>query len=72
MVAANSIAGVVKNLAVVLCVGVGSGGSVLIGKYLGEGNLARARSAGAMINRYAVAFGAGAAVAVLIASRIAG
>lgn len=66
MVAANSIAAVVKNLAIVFCVGIASGGSVLIGKYLGQGDKERAKKAGNRINRYALVFGVLAGVTILL------
>ena len=57
MVAANAIASVVKNLAVVFCGGIASGGSVLIGKYLGGGDLQSAKRAGNRMYIYALLFG---------------
>jgi len=54
MVAANAIANVVRNLAIVLCGGIGAGGSVIIGKYLGSGDLQSAKKAGIKIFKYAV------------------
>ncbi|MGU3470985.1 MATE family efflux transporter [Paenibacillus sp. D51F] len=57
MVAANSVATVVKNLAIVLFGGIASGGSVLIGKYLGNGELDMAKRAGNKITFYALLFG---------------
>jgi putative MATE family efflux protein len=66
MVAANSVATVVKNLAVVLCGGIASGGAVLIGKYLGNGDRELAKRAGNRINLYALIFGALAGMIVLL------
>lgn len=66
MVAANSIASAVKNLAIVLCAGIAGGGAVLVGKYLGSGDQALARRAGDRINVYALAFGALAGVTILL------
>jgi putative MATE family efflux protein len=57
MVAANSIASAVRNLAVVFCTGIASGGAVLIGKYLGNGNQQMAKQAGNKISLYALLFG---------------
>ncbi|BBI35943.1 MATE family efflux transporter [Cohnella abietis] len=57
MVAANSVASMVKNLAVVLCGGIASGGSVLIGKYLGQGEIEKAKHAGNRMSLYALVFG---------------
>jgi putative MATE family efflux protein len=66
MVAANSVASVVKNLAIVLCGGIASGGAVLIGKYLGNNDLVRAKRAGNRINLYALLFGVLAGVTILV------
>lgn len=45
-VAANSIANIVKNLVCCLCLGIGSGGGILIGNELGAGNLQRGKEYG--------------------------
>jgi putative MATE family efflux protein len=66
MVAANAIAGVVRNLAIVVCGGIGSGGSVLVGKYLGSGDIQSAKRAGKKIYLYALIFGMLAGIAVLL------
>ncbi len=66
MVAANSVAGVVKNLAVVLCGGISGGGAVLIGKYLGHGDKRIAIKAGNRINLYALMFGVLAGITILL------
>lgn len=66
MVAANSIASAVKNLAVVLCAGIAGGGAVLVGKYLGSGDKALARRAGDRINKYALLFGVLAGATILL------
>lgn len=66
MVAANSIASVVKNLAIVLCGGIASGGSVLVGKYLGKGEIDRAKDAGHKMNLYALVFGILAGITILL------
>ena len=42
-VAANSIASIVKNLAACFCIGLSSGGGIMIGNELGKGALERAR-----------------------------
>ena len=66
MVAANSVASVVKDLAIVLCGGISSGGSVLIGKYLGTGNTRMAKSAGNRITVYSLIFGTFAGITILL------
>lgn len=66
MVAANSIASVVKNLAIVLCGGIASGGSVLVGKYLGNGDFQNAKRAGNRLYLYALLFGVLAGITILL------
>ncbi len=66
MVAANAVASVVKNLAVVLCSGIAGGGSVLVGKYLGENNQEAAKRTGDRIVFYALLFGVIAGLTVLL------
>ena len=66
MVAANSIATVVKNLAVVLCSGIAAGGSILVGKYLGNGDMQTAKRIGNRLYLYALVFGALAGAAILL------
>ena len=56
-VAANSIANVAKNLMVCFCIGVGNGGSILVGHELGAGNLSHARESGRNLCRLAVVSG---------------
>ncbi len=43
IVAANSVAGVIRNLASVLCFGMAYGGAILLGKEMGSGDLNRAK-----------------------------
>lgn len=66
MVAANSIASVIKNLVLVICSGVAQGGAALIGKLLGEGNLSDAKLAGGKVVRWAFVFGVIAGGVVLL------
>jgi putative MATE family efflux protein len=66
MVASNSIAAVVKDLAIVLCSGISSAGAVLVGKYLGNNDSKMAIKAGNRINLYALIFGALAGVIILL------
>lgn len=66
MVAANSVAAVVKNLVIVLCGGIASGGSVLIGKYLGNGQVEMAKKAGNIIISYSILFGILAGILTLL------
>ncbi|MDR1591912.1 MAG: MATE family efflux transporter [Prevotellaceae bacterium] len=57
MVAANSVASVVRNLVMVLCTGIGQGGSILVGKSLGAGDIAKAKSDGFAVVKSALIFG---------------
>lgn len=66
MVAANSIATVVRNLAVVFCAGISSGGAVLIGKYLGSNDTVMAIKASKRINLYALLLGIVAGGTILV------
>ena len=66
MVAANAVAGVVRNLSIVLCGGIAGGGSVLIGKFLGSGDIPSAKKAGNKIYIYALIFGVLASITVLL------
>lgn len=45
-VAANSIANIVKNLIACFCIGLGSGGGIIIGQALGAGDLSKAKEYG--------------------------
>lgn len=56
-VAANSVAGIAKNLVVCFCVGLGSGGGILVGNLLGAGKLKTAKASGAKLCRMAVISG---------------
>lgn len=67
-VAAHSVAGIVKNLLICLCLGIGSGGGVLVGNELGAGNLERARQHGQRIARLSILSGLLAGVALLLLS----
>ncbi len=57
-VAANSIADVVKNLAACLCLGLGSGGGILLGNVLGAGQLELAKRYGRKLCVLSVVVGA--------------
>ena len=56
-VAANSVANVVKNLVTSLCLGVGSGGGILLGTVLGRGEVRRAKEYAGRLLRTAVLSG---------------
>lgn len=67
MVAANSIANVVRNFAVVFCAGIASGGAILVGKYLGRNQLELAKKIGARVCMYSLIFGILAGLSILLA-----
>lgn len=56
-VAANSIANISKNLVVCLCLGLGSGGSILIGNALGADHFEEAKRAGRILTKAALVCG---------------
>lgn len=56
-VAANSVAAVAKNLLICFCMGIGSGGGIMIGNELGAGNTERAKLYGERIARLSVLSG---------------
>ena len=64
-VAANSIAGIVKNLISCLCIGIGSGSGIIVGNELGSGNLVRAREYGGRLGRLSLVMGAVSGVILL-------
>lgn len=57
-VAANSIANIVKNIVSCFAIGLGSGGSILVGNELGAGNLAAAKAYGDKLCIFSVVCGA--------------
>lgn len=66
-VAANSVANVVKNLVTSLCLGVGSGGGILLGTVLGRGELSKAKSYAGKLIKTAVLCGAFGGGVILLA-----
>jgi putative MATE family efflux protein len=67
-VAANSIANIVKNLAMCFCFGIGTGGGILVGNELGAGNLSEAKRDGRRMCRIALASGVMTGALVLAVS----
>lgn len=65
-VAANSIANVVKNLAASLCLGVASGGAILLGVELGKKNLDRAKEYGRLLCQTAIITGAAGGLLIFL------
>lgn len=64
-VAANSIANIVKNLTACFCLGLGSGGGILVGNELGAGRLSTAKEYGGRLCRLAVLCGAASGALLL-------
>lgn len=69
-VAANSIANIVKNLAVCFCLGVGSGGGIIVGNELGAGNLSLAKEYGGRLCRISIISGAVSGIFLLALSPV--
>lgn len=67
-VAANSIASIAKNLLICLCMGIGTGGGILIGNELGAGNLERVRQYGDHVAKLAILSGAATGLVLLALS----
>lgn len=56
-VAANSVASIVRNLIVCFCIGLGSGGGILVGNELGTGCLESGKALGRKLSRLSVLAG---------------
>ena len=67
-VAANSIANIVKNLVACFCLGLGSGGGIIVGNELGAGNLESAKLYGKKLCIMSVASGIASGVLLLAIS----
>jgi len=67
-VAANSIANIARNLLICFCIGMGSGGGVLVGNALGAGNLEQAKAYGDRIGKLSILFGVITGVLLLLLS----
>lgn len=66
--AANSIASITKNLVVCFCIGLGSGGGIMVGNELGAGNLGKAKDYGGKLCRLSVIYGIISGVVILLVS----
>ncbi len=64
-VAANSIANIAKNIIASLALGIGNGGSIMVGNELGAGNLERARVMGRKLCRISILSGVGSGIFLL-------
>jgi putative MATE family efflux protein len=56
-VAANSIANIVKNLIACFCIGLGSGGGIMVGNQLGAGQLEKAKAYGQKLCKLSIIIG---------------
>lgn len=67
-VAANSVANIVKNLVACFCLGLGSGGGIMVGNELGAGHLETAKKYGGKLCRLSIIMGvvSGAVILALI------
>ena len=63
--AANSIANIVKNLAICLCQGISSAGAVLVGIELGQGLLEKAKTYGSKLCHISLICGTASGAAIL-------
>lgn len=67
-VAANSIANIVKNLVACFCLGLGSGGGIMVGNELGAGRLDRAKEYGKKLCRLSIVCGVASGIVLLFLS----
>ena len=67
-VAANSVATIVKNLIVCVCLGLGSGGGILLGNELGAGRIEKAKRYGDWLCALAIVCGAVSGILLLALS----
>ena len=67
-VAANSIANIVKNLVACFCLGLGSGGGIMVGNELGAGNLELAKQYGRKLCKLSIICGAASGLFLLALS----
>lgn len=65
-VAANSIANIVKNLVACFCIGLGSGGGIMVGNELGAGRLEQAKQYGNKLCKISIIAGIIAGVILLL------
>lgn len=69
-VAANSIAGIVKNIVSCVCFGIGSGSGIMIGNVLGMGKLEEAKKLGGKLAKLAIIVGVFSGLVILTASPV--
>ena len=70
VVAANSVANILKNIIACVCNGIGSGSGILVGNELGKGNLKQAREYGDRLFKIAVFTGAVSGIILLAVSPV--
>ena len=70
MVAANSFAGLARNLGTILCFGLASGGGILLGQIIGDNRLEEAERASKVLMKLTVLFGAIGGLIILAATPI--
>lgn len=69
-VSANSVANIVKNLTACVCIGLGNGGSIMIGNALGEGELEKAKEYGNKLCKISIVSGTISGILLLAISPI--
>lgn len=67
-VAANSIANIVKNLVACFCLGLGSGGGIMVGNELGAGRMDKAKEYGSRLCRMSILCGVASGAVMLALS----
>ncbi len=69
ILAANSIAMVIQQLATIVAMGIASAGCVIVGKRIGEGNIERARKDGSILMNWSVVIGIFGMIMVILLRR---
>lgn len=67
-IAANSIANIIKNLVACFCLGIASGGGIIVGNELGSGRLCKAREYGNLLCKMSIISGVVSGLFILIIS----
>ncbi len=67
-VAANSIATIAKNMVICFCMGVGNGGSIIVGNELGAGNMKTAKEYGGRVCRLSIISGLASGIVLALLS----
>lgn len=65
-VAANSVASIVRNLTACFCIGIGSGGGIIIGNELGAGHLSKAKEYGKRLCKISIISGAISGIFIIL------